>query len=37
MQAGENNIAFKYYKKSLESDPGNDNAKKMLKQISNNK
>ncbi len=31
MKAGENKEAIKNYLKSLELDPGNDNAKRMLK------
>jgi len=31
MKAGENELAIKNYQKSLELDPGNDNAKEMLK------
>ena len=33
MKVGENEMAIKYYKKSLELDPGNNNARKILKQL----
>ena len=36
MEVGENDLAIKSYKKSLELDPGNNNAKKRLKQLKSN-
>ncbi len=33
MNAGENELAIKNYRKSLELDPGNNNAKEMLKKL----
>jgi tetratricopeptide (TPR) repeat protein len=36
MKAGQKQAAIDSYKKSLEKDPGNDNAKQKLKELENN-
>ncbi|MFH1196482.1 MAG: tetratricopeptide repeat protein [bacterium] len=36
MKAGENNLAIKNYEKSLELNPGNENARKFLEQLRSN-
>ena len=37
MQAGENDIALKYYNKSVELNHENENMEMILRQINNNK
>jgi CubicO group peptidase (beta-lactamase class C family) len=37
MENGDNKKAIENYKKSIELDPGNDNAKKMIEKLSSNK